>query len=261
MLSLKSLCAALLLVMGSAEASVTDFPPICARNCRCLGPRADCSNGDTGDLPGHFGPQIETVTLQSYNIEVIEASAFSELKLPNLWKLDIIRCGVVTIKKNAFSGLQDLLSLHLDNNNIDVLEPGAFFGVFKLKTLSLQRNKLKTLEYGVFAGLGELNLLNLNNNLMKSLKPNIFEGAQTLTTILIKENSIESIEASVLEGLNKSVQLYVNKNPLLCNCALKKGWAALRDRVVGAKCSSPDNLAGRSWDVLQKVNCEPSEVN
>ena len=127
--------------------------------------------------------------------------------------------------------------------------------------LSLQHNKLKTLQYGVFDGLDQLNLLNLNSNLMKSLKSKIFEGAQLLTTILVKDNLIENVEASVLEGLNKSVQLYVNRNPLVCNCALKKEWAALRGSVVGATCSSPSNLAGSSWGVLQEMNCEPIEIN
>ena len=260
MVTLKSLGAALLIVVASAESSVGSSVT-CARGCKCLGPRAKCTDGNIGHLAGQFGPQIETVTLQSYHIEVIGANAFSELNLPNLWKFDVVRCGVVTIKKDAFRGLQDLLSLHLDSNEIEVLEPGAFCGLLKLKALSLQHNKLRTLEYGVFGGLDQLNLLNLNNNLMKSLKPKTFEGSHVLTTILVKDNLIENIEAGVLEGLNKSVQLYVNRNPLVCSCALKKGWAALRGNVVGAICSTPRNLAGSSWDVLQKMNCEPIEVN
>jgi Leucine-rich repeat (LRR) protein len=157
--------------------------------------------------------------------------------------------------------LQDLLSLHLDNNEIEVLEPGAFFGLSKLKALSLQNNKLRTLEHGVFGGLDQLNLLNLNRNLLKSLKPKMFEGAHVLTTILVEDNLIENIETSVLGGLKKQVQLYVNRNPLVCSCALKKEWAVLRGSVVGATCSAQSNLAGSSWDVLQKTNCEPVEVN
>jgi hypothetical protein len=106
--------------------SANGFSPACARSCRCHRPWAECTNGNLGDLPGHCGPQIETVTPKSYNIEVLGANAFSELKLANLWKLDVVRCGVVTVKRNAFGGLQGLLSLHLDNNEIEVLEPGAF---------------------------------------------------------------------------------------------------------------------------------------
>jgi hypothetical protein len=113
----------------------------------------------------------------------------------------------------------------------------------------------------VFGGLDQLNLLNLNSNLLKSLKLGIFEGAQVLTTILVKDNLIENIEASVLGGSNKSVQLHVNRNPLVCSCDLKKEWAALRGRVFGATCSAPSTLAGSSWDVLQEMNCEPVEVN
>lgn len=249
MLPLKSLCAALLpllLVMASAVSSANDSSATCARSCKCLGPWADCSNGNIEDLAGHFGPQTETIALHSYHIEVIGANAFSELNLPNIWKLDIVRCGVVTIKKNAFRGLQDLLSLHLDNNEIDVLEPGAFLGLLELKALSLQNNKLRTLEHGVFGGLVQLNLLNLNSNLLKSLKPKMFEGAHMLTTILVKDNLLENIEASVIGGLNESVQLYVNRNPLVCSCALKKELAALRGSVFGATCSATGTLAGSS---------------
>jgi hypothetical protein len=262
MLPLKSLCAALLmLVMASSVSRAKDSSAMCARSCKCLGPRADCTNGNIEDLAGRFGPQTETITLQSYHIAVIGANAFSDLNLPNFWKLDIIRCGVVTIMKNAFRGLQDLLSLHLDNNEIEVLEPGAFSGLLKLKVLSLQNNKLRTLEHGVFGGLDQLNMLNLNSNLLKNLKPEMFAGAHALTTILVKDNLIENIEAGVIGGLNKPIQLYVNRNPLVCSCALKKEWAALRRSVVGATCSAPSNLAGSSWDVLQKMNCEPVEVN
>jgi hypothetical protein len=258
MLPLPTACAVLLAV-HCAQSVVTDLSPTCAKSCKCLGPWARCISGKIQDLGGHFGPQIETISLQFFNIGAIEANAFSDFRLPNLWKLDIVHCGVVTIKKNAFSGLQDLLSLHLDNNEIEIIEPGAFFGVFKLNSLSFQHNKIKSLEYGVFGGLDNLNLLNLNNNLLKSLKPKIFERVQTLTTIFLKDNLIESINYSALEGLNEAVQIYVDNNPLVCNCALKKEWSVLRDRIVGATCRSPRNLAGRGWDVLQGVNCDYSE--
>jgi Leucine-rich repeat (LRR) protein len=113
----------------------------------------------------------------------------------------------------------------------------------------------------MFEGLVNLNLLNLNDNLLKSLKPKVFEKAQSLTTILVKENWIETIDGSVLEGLNKSAHLYVGKNPLVCNCALKKEWPVLRDRIVGATCVSPSNLAGSSWNVLQGLNCDSRQEN
>jgi Leucine-rich repeat (LRR) protein len=259
MLSLSTVCAVLLLAINPAHSITADLIPACAKDCKCLGPWANCINGNVEDLPGHFGPPIETMSLQSYNIVVIEANAFSQLRIPNLWKLDIFHSDVVTIKKNAFSGLQDLLSLHLDNNKIEVIEAGAFFGVSKLNSLSFQHNKLKTLESGMFEGLANLNLLNLNDNLLKSLKPNVFEKALSLTTILVKENGIDTIDRSALEGLNKSAQFYVGKNPLVCNCALKKEWPVLRDRIIGATCGSPSNLAGNSWDVLQGLNCDFSE--
>lgn len=255
LLRLGSACAVLLIV-HLAQSSVTDLSPTCSRSCKCLGPWARCISGRIEDLPGHFGPQIETMSLQSFNIGTIEANAFSDLKLPNFWKLDIVHCGVVTIKRNAFSGLKDLLSLHLDNNEIEIIEPGAFFGVLKLNSLSFQHNKIKSLQYGVFEGLDNLNLLNLNNNFLKSLKPKIFERVHTLTTIFLKENLMESINSSALEGLNKAVQIYMDKNPLVCNCALKKEWSVLRDRITGATCSSPQNVAGEGWDVLQGVNCD-----
>lgn len=261
MLPLSTACAVLLLAINPAHSTVTDLTPTCAKGCKCLGPWANCIGGNVRDLPGHFGPQIETISLQSYNIVAIEANAFSELKVPNLWKLDILHCEVVTIKRYAFNGLQELLSLHLDNNEIEIIEAGAFSGVLKLNTLSFQHNKLKTLEFGMFEGLVNLNLLNLNDNLLKSLKPRVFEKAQFLTTILVKENWIETIDRSILEGLNKSAQLYMGKNPLVCNCALKKEWPLLRDRIVGATCLSPSNLAGSSWNVLEGLNCDSSKQN
>ncbi|PNF40160.1 hypothetical protein B7P43_G09767 [Cryptotermes secundus] len=261
MLPLSRVCAVLLLVINPAHSTVTDLTPTCAKGCKCLGPWAKCIRGNVKDLPGHFGPQIETISLQSYNIVSIEANAFSEFKVLNLWKLDILNCEVVTIKRNAFNGLQELLSLHLDNNEIEIIEAGAFSALLKLNTLSFQHNKLKTLDSGMFDGLVSLNLLNLNDNLLKSLKPRLFEKAQFLTTILVKENWIETVDRSILEGLNKTAQLYIGKNPLVCNCALKKEWPLLRDRIVGATCLSPSNLAGSSWNVLEGLNCDPSKEN
>jgi Leucine-rich repeat (LRR) protein len=261
MLPLSTACAVLLFAMSPAYSTVTNLTPNCAKGCKCLGPWANCISGNIEDLPGHFGSQIEAISLQSYNIVVIEANAFSELKIPNLWKLDILSCDVLTIRRNAFNGLQDLLSLHLDNNNIETIEAGAFFGLSKLKSLSFQHNKLKTLESGMFEGLVNLNLLNLNDNLLTSLKPKVFEKAQSLTTIIVKENWIETLDRSILEGLNKSARLHVGKNPLVCNCALKKEWPVLRDRIVGASCRSPSNLAGSSWHDLQGLNCDSSKEN
>ena len=56
----------------------------------------------------------------------------------------------------TLTGLTNLQSLHLSDNQITSIESGAFDGLDNLQSLGLSGNQLTSLESGDFAGLTNL---------------------------------------------------------------------------------------------------------
>ena len=76
-----------------------------------------------------------------------------------------------------------------------------FEGLWNLVELDLADIRLGSLPAGVFAGLTDLVVLNLNKNRLRSLPAGVFAGLHSLETLRLQKNSLRSVPYDELEAL------------------------------------------------------------
>ncbi|KAJ9598302.1 hypothetical protein L9F63_010980 [Diploptera punctata] len=204
----------------------TNGEQTCPAPCQCKIPWALCKRGKIQDLAGFSNDKVTALSLHEYDIGTLKSDSFSEVMIP-IWKLQILKSNLHTIKKNAFKGLEKVEGLDLVHNNIENIEAGAFDGLPHLTTINLQSNNIKVLKPKMFKGL-KLSHLHLDHNQLTSLNPTVFENIGLIT---------------------------VRDNPLDCNCYLKMVEITLGNKISGATCNSPENLRNQEWTVLKKLRC------
>ena len=100
--------------------------------------------------------------------------------LSNLSTLVLDDVGLRELRQGAFREVGSTLrNLHLQDNELTVLDVGTFDGLPKLWTLDLAHNQLAALPSGVFRGLRNLRFLSLDNNRLRTLPPGLFTGVAT----------------------------------------------------------------------------------
>ncbi|XP_046375332.2 leucine-rich repeat-containing protein 70-like isoform X1 [Haliotis rufescens] len=82
------------------------------------GSRVDCQNLNLTSVPGDLPPNTVSLDLSGNNITVLRDQAF--VRLPRLMYLNIVNSQVSRLEANAFKGLSLLLSLRLNNNNLQL---------------------------------------------------------------------------------------------------------------------------------------------
>ncbi|XP_018428742.1 PREDICTED: toll-like receptor 5 [Nanorana parkeri] len=133
----------------------------------------------------------------SYNyIQELNSTSF-----PLLEKMLVLYLGgqetkKLTIHKNSFRNLPNLITLDLSFNKILVLDQDAFAGLSKLETLLLTFNNLNSsiLENDYFKDLLSLELLKLSFNQITYLKPNpLFYRLHNFKMLSLDDNKITRI--------------------------------------------------------------------
>ncbi|XP_048236898.1 toll-like receptor 4 isoform X2 [Haliotis rufescens] len=82
------------------------------------GSRVDCQNLNLTSVPGDLPPNTVSLDLSGNNITVLRDQAF--VRLPRLLYLNIVNSQVSRLEANAFKSLFLLLSLRLNNNNLQL---------------------------------------------------------------------------------------------------------------------------------------------
>lgn len=208
------------------------------------------------------------------------------------------------IHSYSLSPLSKLKTLHLNNNQLTTIEANALSRLTSVETIFLQQNKL-TLKTQIFydgkilevpAGspfqmLEELKTLNLANNSITSMFEDL--TLRSLENLDLSYNLIDRIETQDLEGFARkpiSIDLtfnrieeimyhsftdqtaetivYLNNNPIACDCRLLKFVKYLKTRslpeavnnpnlVTGdLTCAGPGNLTAKSVTSLHPLDLE-----
>ncbi|EFN70016.1 Leucine-rich repeats and immunoglobulin-like domains protein 3 [Camponotus floridanus] len=174
---------------------------------------------------------LRSLTLTSNNITTIEFSAFRGLT--SLETLDLHRNSIRDLQKGTFAELtalkelnlaynniteatfadlpSSLDSLHLDYNEIDMLEEGNFVQAPRF-TLSLTGNRISSIMSGAF-NLPVLRDLYLNKNLLTTIEGDSYEGLSRLRRLWLSENKILEIPKNACKNLGSLYVLDISKNP------------------------------------------------
>ncbi|KAL7011117.1 hypothetical protein ACKWTF_014095 [Chironomus riparius] len=111
-------------------------------------------------------------------------------KFPNLANFEALNCSIKAVRKENFFGLQKLVKLVLDYNEIQELGANVFDDLIRLKTLSIQYNKIHDINAATFKNLKALHGLYIGHNKLKYLNKNLFENLLELRNLSMHYNHI-----------------------------------------------------------------------
>lgn len=136
---------------------------------------------------------------------------------PSLKDLHIEGNSIPRIRDGAFEQLENLITLILVDNGIQLLTGRTFAGLGSLEFLSLSGNAIVHIRAEVFSRLNmpNLKILKLSNCNISSLDPNSFSGLQNLALLDLSSNKIETLPVlGDSEGLPSLMTLQLCNNRL-----------------------------------------------
>lgn len=199
-----------LLYLGLDDNRIDALPSDAFRGLESLQALTLTGNGLTTIEPRAFRglTALKTLDLHRNLIRDLRTGTFSELTA--LKELNLAYNKI--IKAAAFAELpQSVDSLHLDYNDIDVLEPGDFVQTPRF-TLSLTGNRISAVKRGAF-DLPTLRDLYLNKNALTNVEGDSYEGLGRLRRLWLSENKIYEIRKGACKNLGSLYILDISKNP------------------------------------------------
>ncbi|VDH91816.1 Hypothetical predicted protein [Mytilus galloprovincialis] len=192
--------------------------------------------------------------------------SLKELYLDSVGKSD----DKLSFSKDTAEGLQNLLRIDFKLSHI---EPIAFWDSLKVMTnlqhIYLENNGLSNIPDLTFQYHTHMKSLEIANNGLTELTQAQIHGlGNTLTSLQLTGNNIALIDKCVIEELSMLENLYLDQNPMHCDCKLTKlyEWAKLQEssnsifgHILRAVCSTPQNLNNRLLTKLSPSDlvCQP----
>ncbi|KAI8039124.1 hypothetical protein M5D96_007841, partial [Drosophila gunungcola] len=109
-------------------------------------------------------------------------------------------------------------------NHIEELPANAFSGLAQLTTLFLNDNELAYLQDGALNGLTALRFLYLNNNRLSRLPAAIFQRMPRLEAMILNNNKLGQLPVDIFNRLNSLKRLRLDGNAIDCNCGVYSLW-------------------------------------
>uniref|UniRef100_A0A4W5NCL2 Slit homolog 3 (Drosophila) n=1 Tax=Hucho hucho TaxID=62062 RepID=A0A4W5NCL2_9TELE len=173
----------------------------CPHKCSCSGSHVDCQGQGFRTVPKGIPRNAE--------------------------RLDLDRNNITRITKVDFSGIKNLRVLHLEDNQITVIERGAFQDLKQLERLphlqqppppsastQLDSNHISCIEDGAFRALRDLEILTLNNNNITLIPLSSFNHMPKLRTLLPSNHLFSCLLPVLLRGLRSGASVC----PTSCTC-------------------------------------------
>ncbi|KAK1331051.1 hypothetical protein QTO34_008998 [Cnephaeus nilssonii] len=185
----------------------------CPQSCHCHGDlqHVICDKVGLQKIP-KASEKTKLLNLQRNNFPVLAANAFRGL--PNLVSLHLQHCQIREVAAGAFRGLKQLIYLYLSHNDIRVLRAGAFDDLTELTYLYLDHNKVTELPRGLLSPLVNLFILQLNNNKIRELRAGAFQGAKDLRWLYLSENALSSLQPGALDDVENLAKFHLDRNQL-----------------------------------------------
>ena len=158
---------------------------------------------------------IKNIRANSLVINCNQIELVRQIKGYLIQELNLASNRIHTIDSEAFSNLNGLKKLVLDDNIIGELDRSLLLSLTSLTSLSLKKNRLIMLQDELFEGLVNLIELDLESNLIDKLNENTFKGLRSLETLKLGFNCIVSIDSATFASLIYLSELDLKYNFLI----------------------------------------------
>lgn len=186
----------------------------CPRGCDCIETLliTNCSEQSQLEyIPHTLNPALKKLYLARNNIRRID-STFNVYE--DLVYLDLSSNLITTIVDNNLKHNSKLETILLRNNTVVSLRPEAFIGLNMLKVLDLSHNRIAAINDSLFKNLHSLQVLDLSYNYLKMLNDNTFVGLKNLLFLNISNNLLMRFSTDLFVNLPKLVNLNASFNIL-----------------------------------------------
>ncbi|XP_077357531.1 amphoterin-induced protein 2-like [Festucalex cinctus] len=234
------------------------FPPralTCPPGCICASDIISCSGCNLSAPPLDLPDYAARLDLSHNSLTALPAD-WLRRPFDRLAALLVGRNRIVRIEANAFTATPHLLHLDLSSNKLSVLNSSIFTGLAELRELLLFGNLIAQINPNSFSGLRSLAKLYLSGNRLTSLPVSLWDGGGplNLTFLDVSSNRLASVRVDTLLSLSQHGGIYLQGNPLTCDCALLAllqywVWRQYRPLV-----DFKDDYPCRD-DVGRKLNC------
>lgn len=166
-------------------------------------------------------PALEKVSLiQIVNerVPILYEGAFSNLE--NLVDIILEDIGIKQIYPGAFNNLTKIYCIRVKNNNIYEI-PAGIFNNLLLSELNLVNNSINVIQPTAFDDMPNLSIILLNDNNLRHWNSDWFTNTPRLTIIDFSENCISALPAKafknvagshVVKGVNVTTNVYLSSN-------------------------------------------------
>lgn len=159
-----------------------------------------------------FDRNITTLDLSSNQIREIDRDAF--IGLENLVRLHLEENQITHLEGGVFTPLYNLKYLRLNSNSITEVQTSWFPENFKLEELFLRNNRITHLAGASFVNLPNLNNLHLAHNQLQTLDEEAFRGLTSLKYLILRNNFIVRLPLNIFGGLSELSHLDLSDNLL-----------------------------------------------
>ncbi|XP_041093788.1 chondroadherin-like b isoform X2 [Polyodon spathula] len=186
----------------------------CPEHCDCKADiqHSSCEGKGLQKIPKGFPSDTKLLDLRGNHFHYIPGKAFSGMG--EVVSLHLQKCGIVELEPKSFSGMKKLVYLYLSQNELSQINAEAFEGAPQLSYLHLERNKFKTFPRGAFALLPSLFTLHLEHNSIGQLARGDLEGAGTVRSLYLTGNGLVSLADGCLAPVRELESLSLEDNRL-----------------------------------------------
>ncbi|XP_048839040.1 wnt-activated inhibitory factor 2 [Brienomyrus brachyistius] len=248
----------------------------CPAGCTCAESTrtVTCRGLQEGDLPMDFPHWVTNLIVKGNNISILVSEVFSpygtRLELLNL---SLSENNIQIVEGGAFLGLAHLQRLDLSGNRLFSISVRAFSGLQELRYLCLN-NSLTSLAVAQVSGalttgtLRRLQWLELSGNRLKTVPLNTLDKLN-LQVLDLTNNSIQTIGKENVSRLSehKAIRVFLASNPFDCNCDLQSlhFWLQNASQCPDAsllRCSEPEGRRGRPLEKLHRedLDCTSADL-
>ncbi|XP_063218829.1 leucine-rich repeat-containing protein 15 [Bacillus rossius redtenbacheri] len=202
--------------------------------------------------------KLETLSLSDNpNMKSLPGSGFQGM-FSEFYKLDLHNCGIISLDRNSFRGMDHLTALNLSSNGLEEIRSGIL--PESLYFLDLSHNLISNLDLIKFPRETMIRKLILKGNPVEKLNPITLSNLQYMTfldvsscdieriwdghipeqmfprleTLMLANNNIKSLTSGELEMIGNLRELDLINNPMKCDKTFSALINWLKERDISA---------------------------
>ncbi|NWH84008.1 LRC19 protein, partial [Aegithalos caudatus] len=150
-----------------------------------------------------------------------------------------------------------LTELHLNENNITVLNNNSFYNLKNLITLDISNNCISTVHKAAFAGLNQLSVLNLSYNMIAQLDSDTFTPLENLSVLNLQYNFLKYFH---IKSSFRLIRIFLDGNPWSCCDLLDLHiWLTVSNVTLGKFCNTRCTLPNMEKISIKMAAIQPAD--